>query len=128
MRDLTQPSSLLSDLRGLIEQARQHLSQAANSGLTQLHWTLGQTSSARCCKANVLSTARRFCRRCRQNWSPNMARGSALAILPGWCSSPRPFQTSRLSWRCRDSWAGACAHSHQSRFADILGYCMGVLR
>ena len=32
---------LLSDLRGLIEQARQHLAQTANSTLTMLYWHIG---------------------------------------------------------------------------------------
>ena len=42
MSDVTQPQSLLSDLRGLIEQARQHVAQTANSTLTLLHWKLGE--------------------------------------------------------------------------------------
>lgn len=33
---------LLSDLRGLIEQARQHVAQTANSTLTLLYWQVGQ--------------------------------------------------------------------------------------
>ena len=35
-------AQLLGDLRGLIEHARQHLAQAANSTLTLLHWKLGE--------------------------------------------------------------------------------------
>lgn len=35
-------TALLSDLRGLIEQARQHLAQTANSTLTLLYWQMGQ--------------------------------------------------------------------------------------
>lgn len=34
--------ALVDDLRGLIEQARQHLAQTANSTLTLLHWKLGE--------------------------------------------------------------------------------------
>src|SRR5262245_24023654 len=33
---------LLSDLRGLIEQARQHVAQTANSTLTLLYWNVGE--------------------------------------------------------------------------------------
>ena len=33
---------LLAELRGLIEQARQHVAQTANSTLTMLHWHMGQ--------------------------------------------------------------------------------------
>ena len=32
---------LVNELRGLIEQARQHVAQTANSTLTLLHWKLG---------------------------------------------------------------------------------------
>jgi len=35
-------TALLSDLRGLIEQARQHVAQTANSTLTLLYWTVGE--------------------------------------------------------------------------------------
>ena len=34
--------ALVDDIRGLIEQARQHLAQTANSTLTLLHWKLGE--------------------------------------------------------------------------------------
>jgi len=34
-------AALLSELRGLIEQARQHVAQAANSTLTMLYWRIG---------------------------------------------------------------------------------------
>lgn len=34
--------TLVDDLRGLIEQARQHLAQTANSTLALLHWKLGE--------------------------------------------------------------------------------------
>ena len=36
------PVALLDELRGLIEQARQHVAQTANSTLTMLHWKLGE--------------------------------------------------------------------------------------
>ncbi|NMG15759.1 PDDEXK nuclease domain-containing protein [Aromatoleum bremense] len=42
MSNVAHTPSLLSDLRGLIEQARQHLAQTANSTLTLLHWKLGE--------------------------------------------------------------------------------------
>ncbi|WP_297505530.1 PDDEXK nuclease domain-containing protein [Ferrovum sp.] len=35
-------AALILELRGLIEQARQHVAQMANSTLTMLHWQLGQ--------------------------------------------------------------------------------------
>ena len=35
-------ATLLSDLRGLIEQARQHVAQTANSTLTMLYWKVGE--------------------------------------------------------------------------------------
>lgn len=35
-------SALLADLKGLIDQARQHVAQAANSTLTLLYWKLGE--------------------------------------------------------------------------------------
>ncbi len=35
-------AALLSDLRGLIEQARQHVAQTANSTLTMLYWKVGE--------------------------------------------------------------------------------------
>lgn len=35
-------AALLGELRGLIEQARQHVAQAANSTLTMLYWQMGQ--------------------------------------------------------------------------------------
>jgi len=35
-------AALLTELRGLIEQARQHVAQTANSTLTMLHWKLGE--------------------------------------------------------------------------------------
>ena len=35
-------AALISELRGLIEQARQHVAQTANSTLTLLHWRLGE--------------------------------------------------------------------------------------
>ena len=35
-------TALLSDLRGLIEQARQHVAQTANSTLTLLYWNVGR--------------------------------------------------------------------------------------
>ncbi len=35
-------TDLFSELRGLIEQARQHVAQAANSTLTQLYWKVGE--------------------------------------------------------------------------------------
>lgn len=35
-------TALLSELRGLIEQARQHVAQTANSTLTMLYWQMGQ--------------------------------------------------------------------------------------
>lgn len=35
-------TALLADLRGLIEQARQHVAQTANSTLTLLYWQVGQ--------------------------------------------------------------------------------------
>lgn len=34
--------ALISELRGLIEQTRQHVAQTANSILTLLHWRLGE--------------------------------------------------------------------------------------
>lgn len=42
MPEVTHSSPLLADLRVLIEQARQHVAQAANSTLTMLHWQLGR--------------------------------------------------------------------------------------
>ena len=41
MSNVTQTQSLLADLRGLIEQARQYVAQTANSTLTLLHWQVG---------------------------------------------------------------------------------------
>lgn len=38
----TEFTPLVNELRGLIEQARQHIAQAANSTLTILHWKLGE--------------------------------------------------------------------------------------
>ena len=38
----TTDTALLAELRGLIEQARQHVAQTANSTLTMLHWQVGQ--------------------------------------------------------------------------------------
>lgn len=35
-------TALLGELRGLIEQARQHVAQTANSTLTMLHWHVGR--------------------------------------------------------------------------------------
>ncbi len=42
MGKVTKTQSLLSDLRGLIEQARQSVAQTANSTLTLLHWHVGR--------------------------------------------------------------------------------------
>jgi hypothetical protein len=38
---LVQDDTLLGEIRGLIEQAPQHVAQTANSALTLLHWRLG---------------------------------------------------------------------------------------
>lgn len=40
-----QPDSLLADIRVLIQSARQHVAQTANSTLTMLHWQLGERIS-----------------------------------------------------------------------------------
>jgi len=46
MTDITtQPDSLLTDIRALIEDARRHVAQTANSALTLLHWQLGERIS-----------------------------------------------------------------------------------
>lgn len=37
-----EPAALLTELRGLIESARQHVAQAANATLTMLYWHVGQ--------------------------------------------------------------------------------------
>ena len=42
MNDLDRTQPLLTDLRGLIEQARQQVAQAANSTLTLLYWQVGR--------------------------------------------------------------------------------------
>ena len=42
MGDVTLRPALLSELRGLIEQARQHVAQTANSTLTLLYWQVGE--------------------------------------------------------------------------------------
>ena len=43
MTNLFKPEAvLLAELRGLIEQARQHVAQTANSTLTMLYWQVGQ--------------------------------------------------------------------------------------
>lgn len=42
MGNVTHAQSLLTDLRGLIEQAREFVAQTANSTLTMLYWKLGQ--------------------------------------------------------------------------------------
>ena len=41
MANVAHAKSLLSELRGLIEQARQHVAQTANSTLTLLYWQVG---------------------------------------------------------------------------------------
>ena len=41
MAEIVRSGNLLAELRGLIEQARQHVAQTANSTLTMLHWQLG---------------------------------------------------------------------------------------
>jgi hypothetical protein len=41
MVNVLHAKSLLSELRGLIEQARQHVAQTANSTLTLLYWRVG---------------------------------------------------------------------------------------
>ena len=41
MGQLVTPANLLNDLRGLIEQARQHVAQTANSTVTMLYWHVG---------------------------------------------------------------------------------------
>ena len=41
MANVVHAKSLLSELRGLIEQARQHVAQTANSTLTLLYWQVG---------------------------------------------------------------------------------------
>jgi len=38
----TTPANLLTELRGLIDQARQHVAQTANSTLTMLYWNVGR--------------------------------------------------------------------------------------
>jgi predicted nuclease of restriction endonuclease-like (RecB) superfamily len=40
--DLINPDALLDDLRGLIDAAREHVAQSANSTLTMLYWQVGQ--------------------------------------------------------------------------------------
>lgn len=42
MRDTAPTASLLPELRSLIEQARQHVAQAANRTLTMLYWKVGE--------------------------------------------------------------------------------------
>ena len=41
MTEITQQGILLAELQGLIEQARQHVAQTANSTLTMLYWHVG---------------------------------------------------------------------------------------
>jgi hypothetical protein len=41
----TQSDSLLVEIRALIEDARHHVAQTANSVLTLLHWQLGERIS-----------------------------------------------------------------------------------
>lgn len=76
---------LVNELRGLIEQARQHVAQTANSTLTLLHWKLGariQGEILQGARARQ-AMAKRFCRHCRQNWFPSTARASVPGTCPG---------------------------------------------
>ncbi len=77
-----QPNVLLTELRGLIESARQHVAQTANATQTMLYWHVGQRiRRARSCKTSVPSTVNRLCRRCRRNCSRSTARRSASERL-----------------------------------------------
>lgn len=42
MNHLAQSNNLLTDLRRMIDDARAHVAQTANSTLTMLHWEVGQ--------------------------------------------------------------------------------------
>jgi DUF1016 N-terminal domain len=42
MTKITSPNNLLTELRALIEQARQHVALTVNSTLTMLYWHMGQ--------------------------------------------------------------------------------------
>ena len=58
---------LIADLQRLIEEARRSAAQTVNMGLTLLYWRIGKRIRTDVLGKCGLSTARRFCRHCRQN-------------------------------------------------------------
>jgi hypothetical protein len=58
---------LLTDVRGLIESAREQKARAVNSALAGLYWHIGTRIRRLSCSSCVRSTARRLCRRCLHN-------------------------------------------------------------
>lgn len=69
--NLTTRADLLDDLRQLISDARQQAAQAVNSALTLTYWKV--RIHLEILQQQRAEYASRLCRRCRHNWSSNLA-------------------------------------------------------
>lgn len=73
-------NALLSELRGLIEVARQHVAQTANATLTMLYWHVGQRIHKEVLKNGRAEYGEQILPTLSANWFRTMAKDSAREI------------------------------------------------
>ncbi len=81
--DSVVPADLLTDLRALIEQARDATARAVNSALVLVYWSIGDRIRRDILKNKRADYGEQILRHCRQNWSRNTVRGSASGTWRG---------------------------------------------
>lgn len=113
MSDLVKPEALLSDLRYLIDAARVHVAQTANSTLTMLYWEVGKRI-----RDDVLGNARagygeKIVATLSQELMPLYGRGFSRTALA------RMIQFAEL-FADRDIVAALSQHLGWSHFVELL--------
>jgi len=117
-------TALLAELRDLIEQARQHVAQAANSALTILHWKLGARIQREILQGQRAQYGEEILPTLLAKLVPDYGKGlspPSCATWSGFCSKWAP---GSASWRGRSASASAPTISI-SICCSITGTCAG---
>ena len=77
------PADLLTDVRALIEQARDATARAVNSALVLVYWSIGDRIRRDILKNKRADYGEQILPTCRQNWSRNTVRGSVSGTWYG---------------------------------------------